>query len=373
MITKCELIDRYGNSLKKYPFGLIKLLDEGNILGRSDSFLIKLDPDLNVIWKIPFHFQIHHEITVDDRGNIYLFTPDIHEFMGLNVRFDAINIFSPDGKLIYKWCVYDHLKEFVSIISKSAWLRHLPVSYEQSKSLEEYIKQDPERFIVPTDADCDCNFEFTHFNSLQVLPENKISDKIHAFKKDNLLLSFHPYSSYGILNISSGKIEWVGYLPERTRLHAPHLTSANTILVFQNCTSTDWTPHGDDDSLHAIFSQKIPHQMQSRNPESRLWTSITEYDPLTNNKIWEYTAEPKESLCASSRGSAQRLPNGNTLVCATTKSKGGRIFELTYDKKIVWDYSYPANELHDTVPVNFYRAKWFAFEFAEKFIHDIKH
>jgi hypothetical protein len=33
--------------------------------------------------------------------------------------------------------------------------------------------------------------------------------------------------------------------------------------------------------------------------------------------------------------SAQRLPNGNTLI---TEGSGGRIFEVTSDHEIVWEY-----------------------------------
>ena len=38
---------------------------------------------------------------------------------------------------------------------------------------------------------------------------------------------------------------------------------------------------------------------------------------------------------------AQRLPNGNTVICSYHASKGIRIFEVTPDKKIVWTYTGP--------------------------------
>jgi hypothetical protein len=37
-------------------------------------------------------------------------------------------------------------------------------------------------------------------------------------------------------------------------------------------------------------------------------------------------------------GSAQRLPNGNTLI---TESAFGRVFEVTKEGEIVWDYVNP--------------------------------
>jgi hypothetical protein len=171
------------------------------------------------------------------------------------------------------------------------------------------------------------------------------------------LLSFHPYPCYGVLDITSGKIEWVGYLPERTRIHSTSLTPTGTILVFQNSTdSTSWLSRSNYNSLQPLFFEKTGKPAPLPNPEARLWTSITEYDPLTNKKVWEYTANPKESLIQNSKGSAQRLPNGNTLICTTTKNAGGRVFEITPAKKEVWTYTYPKNDPDSKVPWGYYRA-----------------
>ena len=38
------------------------------------------------------------------------------------------------------------------------------------------------------------------------------------------------------------------------------------------------------------------------------------------------------------RGAAQRLPNGNTLI---TESERGRVFEVTPQKEIVWEFWNP--------------------------------
>ncbi len=365
------LVDMHGNTKKKFSIGLIDLLPDGYMVGRLDSFLVKFDSNNNIIWKTKVKLDIHHIITHDEKGNIYLLSSHSHQFLGLKVRFDVINIFSPSGTLIYEWCTYDHLKIFTSIISKSAWLAHLPVSYAKSPNVDEYIKQAPEMFLSPTirhyDNNLNFNFEFSRFTSVEVLSENSLAKKNPAFKKGNLLLCFNPYSSYGILNISSGKIEWVRYLPERTTLHSPTFTTSGTILVFQNSTdSVDWTSDDRYDSLRSVLFQKIPHKILSKKPDARLWTSITEYDPLTNNKVWEYTAMPKESMQAPQMGNAQRLTNGNTLVCITTKENGGRIFELTPDKKIVWDYSSSEINPENGKPIKLYRAKRISLETVDK-------
>lgn len=50
----------------------------------------------------------------------------------------------------------------------------------------------------------------------------------------------------------------------------------------------------------------------------------------------DFPGKPFDDPCG-----AQRLPNGNTIICSYHAQKGIRIFEVTRDKKIVWDYSGP--------------------------------
>ncbi len=51
--------------------------------------------------------------------------------------------------------------------------------------------------------------------------------------------------------------------------------------------------------------------------------------------IWIYTAKNPTKFYASGQSGAQRLPNGNTLICNGPR---GIIFEVTLEKKIVWFY-----------------------------------
>lgn len=51
---------------------------------------------------------------------------------------------------------------------------------------------------------------------------------------------------------------------------------------------------------------------------------------------WEYHDPARESFFAPFMGAAQRLPNGNTLV---TDSPAGRLFEVTADGLLVWEYA----------------------------------
>ncbi len=54
---------------------------------------------------------------------------------------------------------------------------------------------------------------------------------------------------------------------------------------------------------------------------------------------WRFTAHRKQDFFAAFMSGAQRLPNGNTLVC---DGMTGTIFEVTVDRQAVWEYTVPA-------------------------------
>ena len=65
---------------------------------------------------------------------------------------------------------------------------------------------------------------------------------------------------------------------------------------------------------------------------------MIEVDPETNDIAWEYQGDPPISFYSYHISGAQRLPNGNTLIC---EGAPGRFFEITSNKEIVWEYVNP--------------------------------
>ena len=100
---------------------------------------------------------------------------------------------------------------------------------------------------------------------------------------------------------------------EISHQHAPTLLDNGNILLFDNGM------HRRDGSLIC----------RSR---------VLEVNPVTNEIEWEYKADPPQSFYSSLISNARRLPNGNTLICEGMK---GRIFEVTMDGEIVWEYINP--------------------------------
>ena len=65
---------------------------------------------------------------------------------------------------------------------------------------------------------------------------------------------------------------------------------------------------------------------------------IVEVDPETNEIGWEYQGTPNISFFSYNISSAERQPNGNTVIC---EGAPGRIFEVTAAGEIVWEYINP--------------------------------
>jgi hypothetical protein len=102
----------------------------------------------------------------------------------------------------------------------------------------------------------------------------------------------------------------------------------------------------------------------------RNYSRVIEFDPITLDIVWEYKDVVQEgdvNLDGEVKGEermfysnlisgAQRLKNGNTLI---TEGHGGRVFEVTYEGEIVWEYISPYEDgraPRATDPNSVYRA-----------------
>ena len=63
---------------------------------------------------------------------------------------------------------------------------------------------------------------------------------------------------------------------------------------------------------------------------------MLEINPVTLELVWSYVAPAQ--FYSSNISGAQRLPNGNTL---DHRRRAGRLFEVTRDGTIVWEYMSP--------------------------------
>ncbi|HIG99592.1 MAG TPA: hypothetical protein HA258_03320, partial [Thermoplasmata archaeon] len=101
---------------------------------------------------------------------------------------------------------------------------------------------------------------------------------------------------------------------------------AGNILVFNN---GDNRPTGVYSSVDELIPPVNENGQYYREPGSPFGPS---------NLIWSYTADPPESFYSGVFSGAQRLPDGNTLIC---DGVDGRFFEVTPEGTLIWQYSNP--------------------------------
>jgi hypothetical protein len=58
----------------------------------------------------------------------------------------------------------------------------------------------------------------------------------------------------------------------------------------------------------------------------------------SNQIVWKYKSENPCSFFARNISGAQRMPNGNTVICSGT---WGQFFEVTKEGEVVWEYICP--------------------------------
>ncbi len=83
---------------------------------------------------------------------------------------------------------------------------------------------------------------------------------------------------------------------------------------------------------------KNGHLLVFDNGMARGWSRVLELDPETGGIVWEYGDPDRHKFFTLSKGSAQRLPNGDTLIA---ESDNGRAFEVTAAGETVWEYATP--------------------------------
>lgn len=129
----------------------------------------------------------------------------------------------------------------------------------------------------------------------------------------HILASLRSVSAVIIVERSTGNIVWkIGPEILAQQHNATELDNGN-ILIFDN----------------GAF----------RNGESITYSRAIEVDRATEKIVWEYRDHSQmHNFFTPFMGSAQRLTNGNTLLC---ESAFGRIFEVTREGYICWEYVNP--------------------------------
>jgi hypothetical protein len=157
-----------------------------------------------------------------------------------------------------------------------------------------------QHFDPATEIICplDHRMEWSHCNSISLTPSG------------DWLLSFRRISMLAEVHAGSGAIKWKWADGTTSHQHDAKYSGPNTITVFDN-------------GVHR------------RGVE---YSRALEIDATSLEILWEYADDPPFSFYSLMGGGVDALPNGNMLICETAK---GQFFEVTRDRKVVWEYINP--------------------------------
>ena len=372
------LLDMNGNTVNIWKgLGGVpgKILPGGYVMGSStrgigpvyhnSSDLLQVDWDGNIVWGFSQYQQIeepdgklawttrwHHDYQREgnpvgyytpgmdplvDRGNTLLLCNKILRNPAISDKIildGTIIEVTWDGKIIWEWLCSDHFEE---------------IGF--SEEAKNAIARNPN--VQPATFQGDQVGDWVHTNSISYLGPNKWYDMgDERFHPDNIIWDGRQTNNIAIIDKKTGKLVWqVG--PDYTATealrklgqiigqHHAHmiprgLPGEGNILVFDN---GGWAGYGAPN----------PGAPTGQNNARRDYSRVVEFDPITLEVVWHYTAREaghavpfnSYNFYSGYISGAQRLPNGNTLIC---EGAGGRLIEVTREYETVWEYISPYSE-----------------------------
>ncbi|MBS1537182.1 MAG: aryl-sulfate sulfotransferase [Bacteroidetes bacterium] len=368
--TTTYLIDKCGRKVHSwnstYKPGLsVYLLPDGSILrtgntgnpifqlgGGTGGIIEKISWEGSVVWSYKLSSMttcLHHDIKPLPNGNILVVmwsampaeqaiavgrTPSK---TGTTIWNEKIIELAPEGtnsaSIVWEWSSWDHLIQ----------------DFDQSKSNFGVVADHPElintNYITNPNPS---NPDWLHFNSIDFNPElNQIMVSVHTFGEvwiiDHSTTTTEAATHVGGASGKGGDLLYRWGNP----IAYNRGTADNRIIYGQHNAS--WIPKGlVDGGKIMVFNNGY-----NRSDDSS-FSSVDIFSPTLDSKgnytlaigkpyspevpDWRYTDDIPSKFFSTSHSSAQRLPNGNTLICAGTQ---GLAFEIAPDKKIIWEYKNP--------------------------------
>lgn len=273
-----------------------------------------------------------------------------------------------DGNVVWK---FDH-KEYIEDEGKEPmWMARQHHDYQREGN--------PVGYYVPgmeSKTDGGNTLILCH----ETIHDHKISDKqllndvfIEVDWEGNIVWEWHVSDHFrAIIDKETGKIVWklgpdftetkesrkIGQIIGQHHVHMipQGLPGEGNILIFDN---GGWAGYGLPDRM-SVDGTKVDKRDHSR---------VLEIDPTTLKVVWSYVGSDSEqgmmgltnntTFYSQLISAAQRLPNGNTLI---TEGCFCRLFEVTPEKEIVWEYRAPFDRLSRSPYI--YRAYRYPYDYV---------
>jgi hypothetical protein len=312
------IVDMKGNVVHSWEVGTerARLLENGNVVVMKGNRIVEYDWDGEVVWECevpggpyedmsyPSPGIIHHDLQRLSNGNtIFIYHEEVPEEYKKDIKDPVRRSTQVIGD-----CILEVNKEKEIVWQ---WHTHQGLDLNEDSSLRAREGR---------------HYDWTHTNTVSVLPENKWYDQgDKEFKPGNVMICPRQLDEIYIIDRDTKDVVWRyrgEYLGGISRAHEPYmiekgLPGAGNIIMFDN--GTDRRMHNRDEKGEDVEI-----------------TVILEINPVTKQIVWMY--EDGENFYSAVQGTQQRLPNGNTFICESTQ---GRLLEVTYAGEIVWEYVMP--------------------------------
>ena len=300
---EAHLIDVDGREVHRWAYPQQKtwhyaeMQPDGNLIAIiKDVMILELDWQSNLVWKA--RMRAHHDFARLSNGNTIVVSRRKlnNPWTGSGkIDLDILLELTPENKVVWEWKVEEHAQEIAKLV---------PLMMPPYPGFHDW----------------------PHINTVEVLPDNPTAKRDSRFGAGNLLLCGRHIDTIFILDRKSDKVVWAWGPGRLLGPHMPTMLPNGHILVYDN---------GQNASVRV-----------------RGYTRVLELEPLTGKIVWEYKADPPESFYSPSRGSDERMPNGNTFIA---ESDSGRLFEVTPRGEMVWEFVNPQT-LSNNRPMAIYRA-----------------
>jgi outer membrane protein assembly factor BamB len=311
------LIDMEGTIIRHWihrssgKFNYAALTPKGELIALGKNKLAILDWNSQELF-----FQrtnLHHDIAFLENGSFLTLGQQKIKYKGNFVRFDTLINVDLHGGQTEIWSSFNYLEQLQ---------RFHPLTHHDDPDVAPYSR-DQENYY--------------HCNSIQILPDTPLGRMDARFRAGNILLSARNVSTLFILDRDTMKVLWGWGSDELDWQHDPVMRGDGNILIYDN-------------GMHRRFSR------------------LVEMNPVTGGVVWEYLAEPPESFHNETMGGVQLLENGNILV---TESNISRVFELTSEGEVVWDFLHPGFYSEDFKSIEnrartIYKMERYSVEFIER-------
>ena len=365
--TESYLIDNCGRVINQWssafpPGNAVYLLENGNLLraGRTTSTditfggqggIVELyDWDGHLLWSYlydtPLHRQ-HHDVFPMPNGNVLILAAEVmtaseaiqagrNPNLLINNRLfneqivEVEPIGNNNGNIVWEWNVKDHLIQ----------------DYDNTKDNFGVVSNNPQLLDINFTNGSDGHSNWLHMNSLQ-----------YNHELDQIILSARAISEIFIIDHSTTTAEAATNTGGLYGRGGDFLYRWGNPQSYRQGTETDrqlygqhfphWIPSTFDDGGKLIlfnngdtripqFSEVFVLDLPESSPGNYEYTAGTSYKPSQPDYIYSNQSEFFSRIVSS----AQRLPNGNTLICS---GFNGDIFEIDNQENIVWEYISPVN------------------------------